>query len=179
MSKSIGNVINPGEIVKEYGTDALRYFLLREISSFEDSPFTMERFKDAYNANLANGLGNLVSRVMTMAETNLQSFELVDGTALLKEKFYNGPFNSFKVQEVMEYIWGSIQSLDQEIQTKEPFKLIKTNKEEGIKIIKSLLNKLLSISEMLEPIMPETSEKIQKLIRDNKKPEKPLFLRKD
>ena len=179
MYKSTGNVINPGEVVKEYGTDALRYFLLREISSFEDSPFTMERFKDAYNANLANGLGNLVSRVMTMAETNLQSFELVDGTALLKEKFYNGPFNSFKVQEVMEYIWGSIQSLDQEIQTKEPFKLIKTNKEEGIKIIKSLLNKLLSISEMLEPIMPETSEKIQKLIRDNKKPEKPLFLRKD
>src|SRR3989338_6974971 len=70
MSKSLGNVVNPSEIVKEYGTDALRYFLLREISPFEDSPFTMERFKDAYNANLANGLGNLVSRIMTMASTH-------------------------------------------------------------------------------------------------------------
>ena len=66
MSKSLGNVINPSEVVKEYGTDALRYFLLREISSFEDSPFTMERFKEAYNSGLANGLGNLVSRVMNM-----------------------------------------------------------------------------------------------------------------
>ena len=72
MSKSIGNVINPVEIVKEYGTDALRYFLLREISPFEDSPFTMERFKEAYNANLANGLGNLVSRILTLSEKYLE-----------------------------------------------------------------------------------------------------------
>src|SRR3990172_10269370 len=71
MSKSIGNVINPNEIVKEYGTDALRYFLLREISTFEDSPFTMERFKDAYNAGLANGLGNLTSRILTLSEKYL------------------------------------------------------------------------------------------------------------
>jgi methionyl-tRNA synthetase len=72
MSKSIGNVVNPAEIVKEYSADALRYFLLREISPFEDSPFTMERFKEAYNANLANGLGNLVSRIMTLAEKYLE-----------------------------------------------------------------------------------------------------------
>src|SRR3989344_346660 len=59
MSKTLGNVVVPKEIVAEYGTDALRYFLLREVSSFEDSPFTMERFKEAYNSGLANGLGNL------------------------------------------------------------------------------------------------------------------------
>src|SRR3989344_4351477 len=68
MSKSLGNVVNPMQIMEEYGVDALRYFLLREISSFEDSPFTMERFKDAYNANLANGLGNLASRILTLSE---------------------------------------------------------------------------------------------------------------
>ena len=74
MSKSLGNVINPNEIVTAYGTDALRYFLLREISPFEDSPFTMERFKEAYNAGLANGLGNLASRILTLSEKYLEKF---------------------------------------------------------------------------------------------------------
>jgi methionyl-tRNA synthetase len=68
MSKSLGNVINPVTIVDEYGADALRYYLARHINPFEDSDFTMEKFKEAYNAGLANGLGNLVSRVMKMAE---------------------------------------------------------------------------------------------------------------
>jgi len=67
MSKTLGNVVDPRDIVNEYGTDALRYFLLREISSFEDSPFTVERFKESYNSGLANGIGNLVSRIMTMS----------------------------------------------------------------------------------------------------------------
>ena len=67
MSKSLGNGVDPKDIVNEYGTDALRYFLLREVGSFEDSPFTLERFKNAYNSGLANGLGNLVSRAMNMA----------------------------------------------------------------------------------------------------------------
>ena len=71
MSKSLGNTVDPIELVAEYGTDALRYYLTREISPFEDTPFTKEMFKDAYNANLANGLGNLVSRVMTMSEKNI------------------------------------------------------------------------------------------------------------
>jgi methionyl-tRNA synthetase len=72
MSKSLGNVVNPLDVINEYGTDALRYFVAREISPFEDSPFTIERFKSAYNTNLANGLGNLISRVMKMATTHLK-----------------------------------------------------------------------------------------------------------
>ena len=60
----------------------MRYFLLREISSFEDSPFTMERFKDAYNANLANGLGNLVSRILTMAESYGVKLGNLEGPAI-------------------------------------------------------------------------------------------------
>ena len=71
MSKSVGNVVDPIAIVDEYGADALRYFLARHISPFEDSDFTMERFKEAYNADLANGLGNLAARIMTLAEANL------------------------------------------------------------------------------------------------------------
>jgi len=69
MSKSLGNVISPFDIVNEYGTDALRYYVARELSTFEDSDVTMEKFKESYNANLANGIGNLTSRIMKMAVT--------------------------------------------------------------------------------------------------------------
>jgi methionyl-tRNA synthetase len=66
MSKSLGNVISPSDLINEYGTEAVRYFLLRHLHPFEDSDFTLERFKEMYNANLANGLGNLVARIMKL-----------------------------------------------------------------------------------------------------------------
>src|SRR3990167_9632853 len=71
MSKSLGNVIDPLALVKEYGTDAVRYFLARHVHPFDDSDFTPAHFKDAYNAGLANGLGNLASRIMQLAQTHL------------------------------------------------------------------------------------------------------------
>ena len=179
MSKSLGNVVSPEKLVEEYGPDALRYFLVKEISNFEDSDFTLERFKEAYNANLANGLGNLVSRIMKMAEANLEDFKPVFDESISKNDFYKNSFESFKIQEAVEHIWASIKSLDQEIQHKEPFKLVKTNKEEGVEVIKSMVAKLFSIAEMLEPVLPETSEKIKFLIKENKSPNIPLFPRKD
>ena len=69
MSKTLGNVVDPADISEKYGAEALRYFLLREIPIFEDGDFTMERFEAAYNGSLANGLGNLVSRSITMAQS--------------------------------------------------------------------------------------------------------------
>ena len=177
MSKTLGNVADPKEIVKEYGTDALRYFLLREVSSFEDSPFTMERFKDAYNANLANGLGNLVSRVMKMAETNLKkSVEIPENT--IREDYKNA-FEKFDLQEVTNIIWKEIGELDKKIQETKPFSLIKTDKIKAVEIIKELAVRLYTIGRMLNPILPETSEKIKNLVKINKMPEKPLFSRKD
>ncbi len=176
MSKSLGNVINPTDIVKEYGTDALRYFLLREISSFEDSPFTMERFKEAYNSGLANGLGNLISRVMTMAEDNLDSAEQEFDAP---HTIYHDSFKNFDIRSAMEYIWGLVAIADKEIQDTQPFKVVKVNKEEGVKLIVNLVKQLKIIAKLLEPCLPETAEKIQKLIQENKKPETPLFMRKE
>jgi len=175
MSKSIGNTIEPDELVSQYGTDALRYYLLREVSPFEDSPFTKEMFKDAYNANLANGLGNLVSRVMKMAETNLEKpVEIVEKT--IPQGFFD-LLEKFEIQKATDMIWQKVSDLDGLIQKEQPFKLVKTDREAGIKIIETLAKELYTIGRMLNPIMPETSKKIKDLVKANKTPEKPLFLR--
>jgi methionyl-tRNA synthetase len=177
MSKSLGNGVDPRDIVAEYGTDALRYFLLREISSFEDSPFTLERFKDAYNSGLANGLGNLVSRIMTMS-TNY-GVKLSDED--LKMKYYtdtNEDLENFDLNKFINNIWFNLKNLDEYIQKNEPFKKIKINKEEAEKDVYYLLFHLYGAALALESVIPETAKKIQELIKENKKPEAPLFLRK-
>lgn len=176
MSKSLGNVINPSDIVKEYGTDALRYFLLREISSFEDSPFTMERFKEAYNSGLANGLGNLTSRILTLSEKYLEKCPETKETDLTE---YFSFFDKFDIKQATDYVWNEIGELDKFIQETEPFKVIKVDEKKGKELILYMVIRLHKIAEMLNPLMPETSGIIKKLIKENKKPEKPLFLRKD
>lgn len=183
MSKSLGNVINPLDLVKEYGTDAVRYFLLRHVHPFEDSDVTMEKIKEAYNGGLANGLGNLVSRVLTMAETNFtkcpifpDNIKKEDDTAW--ESVVEN-LESYNNKAALDLVWNKISDLDEYIQKKEPFKLIKLNAEKGKEIIQHLVKELYRSTLILEPFLPETSKKIQELIMQNKKPAQPLFLRKD
>jgi methionyl-tRNA synthetase len=177
MSKTLGNVVDPRDIVQEYGTDALRYFLLREISSFEDSPFTIERFKDAYNSGLANGLGNLSSRLLTLSEKYLSGCPEVEENSIPQEFFDR--LESFDIKHAMDFIWEKISDLDKKIQETEPFKLIKVDEEKGKALISEMIVELYTIACMLNPVMPETNEKLKGLIKSNKKPEAPLFLRKE
>lgn len=176
MSKSIGNVINPLDVVNEYGTDALRYFLLRELSPFEDSPFTIERFKESYNANLANGLGNLTSRILTLSEKYIENIPEMDYKLLSQIPEFMKKFNT---SNALGVVWNLVFLLDKYIQETEAFKVIKNNESKGKELILEYVNRLFTIGKALEPFMPETSDKIQKLIKENKKPETPLFLRKD
>ncbi len=176
MSKSLGNVIDPIDIVNEYGTDALRYFLLREIHPYEDSDFTKERFLEAYNANLANGIGNLTSRIMKMAEDNLEG--PVDIAPWEDMGEYHSFYDKFEFNLAMDFIWKKIAELDGIIQKTEPYKLVKTDKEKGVEIIKDLVVKLYSIRRMLTAVMPETSAKIKEAIKSNKMPKEALFMRK-
>ena len=177
MSKSLGNVVRPHDLVKEYGTDALRYYCLRELSPFEDSPFSIELFKSAYNANLANGIGNLTSRIMKMAETNLESPVEISSIDFPKE--YVDAFENFDIQKVAHVVWNKISLLDQKIQETQPFKLVKTEKEKGIQIITELVQGLAEVAQLLEPLLPETAQKIKQAIKANKPPATPLFARKD
>ncbi len=173
MSKSLGNVISPLDVIREYGTDALRYLVAREIGSFEDSPFTLERFKAAYNANLANGLGNLVSRVMKMAIQN----NVVTTSSNQSEA--RPHIHDFNIKEYCDSIWNEIQQADKKIQEEQPFKVVKIDPEKGKAQIQELVQRVYRIGLMLNPIMPETAQAIQALVRENKIPERPLFLRKD
>lgn len=176
MSKSLGNVLDPYDIVSEFGSDAFRYFITREISSFEDSPFTPERFKEAYNANLANGIGNLVSRIMTMAVKNgirLENYTR-QSIAGLSETVA-----CFDLKQAMDLIWNFITFMDVFIQTNEPYKKIKTDPKKAKEDILFLLNNLWNIGEDLRPFLPDAAGKIIDCIQNNKIPKKPLFPRKD
>lgn len=177
MSKSLGNGVDPKDIVSEYGTDALRYFLLREVGSFEDSPFTLERFKDAYNSGLANGLGNLSSRILTLSEKYLDKCPEIPEKSDFTEYF--AIYETFDLKKAIDYVWEKIAELDKIIQITEPFKVVKVDEERGKEMIKDLVLKLYVIARMLNPLMPETNIRLKQLIKENKKPETPLFLRKE
>lgn len=176
MSKSLGNIIYPKDLVLEYGTDALRYFVIKEMSNFEDSDVTLERFKASYNGGLANGLGNLVSRTMKMAESN--NIKL-DDYVYTKNADKNKNLEKFDIKSEMDLVWSRIIYLDGYIQTNEPFKKIKTDIDAATKDIKFLLNELKSLAEDLTIFLPETAKNIVSLIDKNKSPDAPLFLRKD
>jgi|TARA_B100000959_G_C14987757_1_gene626396 methionyl-tRNA synthetase len=175
MSKSVGNVISPDDLVAEYGVDALRYYLVRHVHPFEDSDFTMEKFKEAYNANLANGIGNLTARIMKLAETHLDEVPVIpDGT--IPQEFEDF-LNNFEVNKAVDLVWEHMGDLDKYIQEVKPFSVVKEEKQKGVEIIKNITIKLYTIGRMLNPILPKTSEKIKNAVKQNKMPE-PLFVRK-
>lgn len=164
MSKSLGNVINPLDLVEKYGTDAVRYVLLRHTSSFEDSDLTLDAIHDHYTANLTNGLGNLVARVMQLAETYLPNPVTTDAPT-------SEPMTDFKFNEAMDAIWARMSAIDERVTAEKPFAIVKENPGEGQRIITELVRELHQISASLRPYMPRTAEKIIQAIAENKKPE--------
>lgn len=173
MSKSLGNVIAPAELIEEFGAEALRFYLLHEVRSEEDGDVSREKMREAYNAYLANGLGNLAARILKMALTNDAWPELP-----LAEQILAGPLfgdicaalDRFAVQSATEMIWSKISEADSYIQAIQPFKLVKTEPEKGKDAIKKLVGDLWEIAVVLEPFLPETSQKIQAAIRERQTP---------
>jgi methionyl-tRNA synthetase len=175
MSKSLGNVISPYELVAKYGTDATRYMLLRHVHPTEDSDVTWERLDEWYTANLVNGLGNLVARIMKLAEDNLETpVEHPEPESFADE--YWTALDQFEFNTAVDSVWSCIQRLDERITKEEPFKLVKTNPEAGKKNIAELVLELYYIGRLLNPLMPQTSAAIKSAVLENKKP-KNLFPR--
>lgn len=173
MSKSLGNVINPETLVNEFGTDAVRFFLLRHVHPFEDSDVTLERVKELYNADLANGLGNLVSRVMKLAEDNIEPLSEANFSyGFFADENLREYLEEFRLDLALEFIWHRIGIIDKEIQEKKPWE---TKDKE---LIKNLVKKVGQIGYLLEPFLPQTSKMIIESVKNNKKPVIALFLRK-
>jgi len=143
----------------------------------------MEKFKEAYNAHLANGVGNLTSRIMKMAEAydvllkrdiSVESIDKANSIPDSHKKYYD----AYEINQACNDIWNLIQHTDKLIQTEEPFKTIKRDEKQGKAQILRLLLNLYTIALLLRPILPETSRKILGLIETGKAPAEPLFMRK-
>lgn len=176
ISKSSGATVDPIELADKYGIDSVRYFMAREISPFEDSDFTYERFEDAHNANLANGIGNLTNRIMKMAGDNIEQIELDEEEVELDEEYLNA-FAEFNLSKVGDVIWKKIGEADAKIAETKPFSLIKEDEEAAKKILKELVEELFVIAVYLKPYLPQTAEKVLEAIAKHEKPERALFER--
>jgi methionyl-tRNA synthetase len=171
ISKSLGNIVDPFELVQKYGTDAVRYFLLRESSPFEDLDFTFEKFEKRYNSDLADGIGNLVARVVSLANKFKISLrkKQIRNSDFKKEiakcwKNYHQTLKGFRFNETLNSIWNLISFCDRYIDREKPWQKSKNQKEK----IGNLLLVLGEIGKMLEPFLPETSQKILKQIQTRK-----------
>ncbi len=170
MSKSLGNIIDPQEMIEKYGVDATRYILLRHVHPLDDTDITWEKMDEWYTAHLVNGYGNLVARIMKLAEMYLDS-PVEQPKAVPFPEEYTGAIENFRMDQALDYVWKRIGDLDEKITTTEPFKLIKTDKEKSIELIQELTLELYMITRMLNPFMPETNAIVKAAILENKKPE--------
>lgn len=182
MSKSLGNVLNPYDVIAgfdsvagERSSDVLRYYLLRHMNSFEDADMTLDSINEAYQSHLANGIGNLTSRIMTLSESHCDGFDELPNVE--HQELFIKAIEAFDLQKAMNHIWETISEIDQKIQLTRPFSVVKEDKDAGVAIIRDLVSDLYGVAVSLSPFLPKTSEAIIECIRQNKKPEEPLFAR--
>lgn len=185
ISKSLGNTVDPFELIKKYGTDSLRYFLLREIPAYEDGDFSIKKFGNRYNSDLANGLGNFTARVLTLGEKlngDINTLNVLDSDVEIKikdaQRIVYQRLSEFRFDYALEEIWNLIDFGDTYVDEKKPWE---TNDK---KVIANLIIILDNIAALLKPFLPETSEKITQAIewkgeKLNVKKIAPLFPRID
>lgn len=177
MSKSVGNVIDPLEIIEKYGADSLRYYLLKEISPFHDGDFSEQKFKEVYNADLANGLGNTVSRLAKLAETSDIKFDEFESPKKIYTEEYQQAIEDFEFNVTMHNtLVVELQIIDRRINQEQPWAI--KDKFRLKTVLQACINDLRTLALKLGPFLPETSQKIQEQFKGPKiKSDKPLFPR--
>ena len=169
MSKTLGNVIDIEEMLEKFGVDGTRYLLLSAGPFGEDIDITMERMIEKYNADLANGLGNLVSRVIKLSQNlDLKKIEI-------DVRGYEKNIDKLELDTILKSIWQIVKKSNQYIDENKPWELSKSDQIKFEEVMKKLFSDLYLISQLLIPFMPETAEKIKKALET--KQVEPLFQR--
>ncbi len=175
MSKSLGNVISPDELIEKFGKDGTRYLLLSSGNLENDPDVTLPRMAEKYNADLANGLGNLASRLVKLSE------RMSSGETLSTEESDEYPealgqlINEYRLADALEWIIERTRALDKSIAEQKPWELAKTDVVEFEKVMGVFLKELALIARCLRPFLPETAEKIARALKEKKT--EPLFAR--
>lgn len=172
MSKSTGNVISPAEMVEKFGIDGTRYLLLSGGNFGEDMDITWERMTEKFNADLANGLGNLVSRVVKLSEksdVSIANFEYKIESDVI------GRINQMNLSTELGQIIDKVKIANKLIEDTKPWELAKSDKDKFEIVMNELFVNLFVIYNRLDPFMPETSSKIKKALET--KVAEPLFQR--
>jgi methionyl-tRNA synthetase len=162
MSKSLGNVVSPNEIIEKYGSETFRYFFLRHIPSYDDGDFSWERLDAAYNNELADQLGNAVSRTSAMI-AKYQNGIIGDIPA---PEHDTGPFEQALEQcrfdRALDEIWEQVRGLNQYVEESKPWEIAKSKDEAHLReVLAYMVGNLLQIAELIAPFMPETATKIK------------------
>ncbi len=159
MSKSLGNVVDPVTLIEKYGTDPVRYYLLREIPSYSDGDFSERRFKEIYNADLANGLGNTVSRIAKLAQDSGFEFDKAIIPKTIYRKTQEELLRDFRFDFTLNNIWlTDLSSIEKHIDQEAPW-FIKDKNKLRITLQKEI-NDVRELALKLRPFLPETAEKI-------------------
>jgi len=166
MSKTIGNVIGVDEMLEKFGVDGTRYLLMSAGTFGEDVDVTMERLMEKYNADLANGLGNLLSRVLRLAQNfQFQSPPKADQprAEISNDSIFKN-IENFEFEKSLEKIWNMVREDDKFVEENKPWELVKVNEDKFKEVMKKLISDLYLISELLVPFMPDTAGKIKKAL---------------
>lgn len=163
MSKSIGNVISPKEMVKKFGIDGTRYLLLSMGGNFgEDSDVSWEKMIEKYNADLANGLGNLVSRVVKLSDGLIDKFK--EENFQFRDEFKNW-IDTLEFSQAVDRIWNVIREDNKFIEENRPWELAKLDARKFEEVMKKPIRDLYLVSNLIAPFLPETSGKMKKALK--------------
>lgn len=182
MGKSLGNAIDPIDIIANYGADPLRYFLLRHIPSFGDGDFSLSTLFSSYNNELANELGNVVSRTLAMVDQYLDGSITKLPPPEHDETAYIRAIEEFRFDKALEVVYEQIKGLNQYIDQEKPWLIAKSGDKEHLsEVLAYQVGNILQIAGLLEPFMPSTAKKIQDAFEGGKthKMATTLFPRKD